>query len=212
MKKFLIGCLGVIAVTVIGGGAAVYFFYVKPATEFVGGVARMGQEYVELEQRIAHRGPYQPPEDNRVTEEQFQRYLAAQQQIRQRMEGRFDELKGKYEALESEIEAEGREPRMAELAQAYRDMGDLFLEAKRAQVDALNDHGFSLHEYAWVRYQVYRSLGESVAVAAAPMMAAGEDRPEPDVDTGRPHPDTVAMVEPHSEELMQAYALAWWGL
>jgi hypothetical protein len=211
MKKFLVGCLGVIGVVAIAGGIAVYVFYIKPATEFVGGVARMGQEYAELEQRIADRGTYQPPEDNRVTEEQFARFLAAQQQIRARMEGRFGELQVKYEAMEGEIEAQQREPRMQEMAEAYRDMGDLLLEAKRAQVDALNDHEFSLQEYAWVRYQVYRAIGESVAVAAGPM-AAGEGQPEPPADTGRPHPDTVAMVEPHHEALMQAHALAWWGL
>ena len=41
---------------------------------------------------------------------------------------------------------------------AYRDLAASWLDAKRAQVDALNDAGFSLEEYRWVRSEVYRAL------------------------------------------------------
>ena len=34
-----------------------------------------------------------------------------------------------------------------------------WLDAKRAQVDALNEVGLSLEEYRWIRSEAYRALG-----------------------------------------------------
>jgi hypothetical protein len=42
---------------------------------------------------------------------------------------------------------------------AYRDMVTAWLEAKRSQVEGLNEVGFSLEEYRWVREQAYQALG-----------------------------------------------------
>ena len=48
---------------------------------------------------------------------------------------------------------------MPGLLSAYRDMATGWLDAKRAQVDALNDVGLSLDEYRWIRSESYRALG-----------------------------------------------------
>ena len=85
-------------------------------------------------------------------------------------------------------------------------MGELILQAKHAQVAALNQEDFSLSEYTWVRNQVYSALGASVSVAALAdtgMAAAGFK----DVN-----PETITKVTPHREELMETYVLAWFGL
>lgn len=78
--------------------------------------------------------------------------------------------------------------------------------ARRAQVKALNEHGFSPGEYAWVRAKVYRAIHETVAVGMAQFLSA-EQVPE----IGEVHEDTVELVEPHREELLEAHSLAWWG-
>jgi len=41
---------------------------------------------------------------------------------------------------------------------AYGDIADAFVDGKRVQVEALNEAGFSLAEYRWVRAQAYASL------------------------------------------------------
>jgi hypothetical protein len=38
----------------------------------------------------------------------------------------------------------------------------MYVEAKRAQVDALNQNNFSLSEYKWVRKQAYLAIGMPV--------------------------------------------------
>ena len=48
---------------------------------------------------------------------------------------------------------------MPALLSAYRDMAHALIDAKRAQVEALNDVGLSLDEYRWIRSEAYRALG-----------------------------------------------------
>jgi hypothetical protein len=108
--------------------------------------------------------------------------------------------------MEQEIDERGGQASIGEMMSAYGDLTDLLVEAKRAQVEALNAQEFSLAEYNWVRQQTYRALGESVAVAA--IAESGATSP---MQTTVPE-STREMVAPHREELMESYALAWWGL
>ena len=48
---------------------------------------------------------------------------------------------------------------MPQLVSAYRDVAAAWMDAKRAQVEALNAERFSLEEYRWVRNQVYLAVG-----------------------------------------------------
>lgn len=206
MGKFLVGCVVVIFVLAVAAGGVGYFFFVKPAVDFGQDAVRFTQEFQKLDEQVEHRQPYQPPEDRRVTEQQFERFLAAQSEMRTRMEGRLTELRDKYQEMEEQIEAEGRDLRIRELMEGYQGLAELLLDARRSQVDAMNRHAFSPQEYAWVRGQVYQAIGESVAVGMG-QMTQEQQAARPD----RAHPDTVAMVEPYREELMQGHVLAWWG-
>lgn len=205
MGKFLAGCLIVLAVVVVAGGGAAYFFFIKPAADFAGDAVRFGQEFQRINEGVVNRSPHTPPRDGAVDEAQFERFLSAQREIRARLAARLDELDEKYSALKAQMDEEQREPTLRELARAYRDLGDLLLEAKRAQVEAINRYNFSIDEYVWVRNRVYQAIGESVAVAAI------GDQPSPTWQPQVPQ-ETVDMVAPHREELMETYALAWWGL
>ena len=207
MKNFAIGCFAVLVVLAVAGGGIAWFKVIKPGMEFAGGVAELGKQYSELNESIENRAGYTPPADGELGEDTFQRFLAAQRQMRTELEGRLEELQSKYEALEKEIDERGGQAGIGDMIGAYSDLTDLLIDAKRAQVEAINDQDFSLQEYNWVRDQVYRAIGESVAVAAiaANRNASGEFQatvPEA----------TREMVEPHREELMKAHVLAWWGL
>ena len=205
MPKILVGCLVVLVVVVGGGGVAGYFFVVKPAYEFVTDVESFMREYAELNEQVDRTERYQPPRDGSITEEQFQRFLVAQRDMRESMEGRMSELKEKFESMQEEIDREDRDANIAEIVTAYRGLGELLLEAKRAQVEALNRYNFSLQEYMYVRNQTFRAIGQEVAVAAYGDSAMQEQtRQVPD--------ETVEMVTPHREELLEGYAFAWFGL
>lgn len=204
MGKFLVGCLVVVLVLLVGGGTAGYFFIIKPGVEFASDFARMGEEFQELNESIVNTGEYAPSPGAAVSEDQFRRFLATQRAMRSRMEGRIGELDAKYEAMKNERGEE--EMGLKEVAEAYRDLGELILEAKRAQVEALNEQNFSLEEYTWIRNRVYRAIGQSVAVAAV-----GDQGPA-DAGSNRVAEATVTMVEPHREELMETHAFAWFGL
>lgn len=204
MGKFLGGCLIVCLVLVIGGGAVGYYVFVKPYTDMAGEAVVFAQELEALDGELAVRGPYQPPEDGLVSADALQRYLAVQQRMRTDMEGEMQTLQARYEALDGELESEQREASVAEIMTAYRDVGALYLEAKRAQVDALNEQRMSIDEYHWIRAQTYAALGRRVAVAAPD--GSGQ------VEVSRVSPETRALVEAHRETLTDNYAFVWFGL
>lgn len=203
MKNFVIGCLGVLVVLAVVGGGVAWFKVIKPGMEFAGGVAELGREYSELNEAIEDRSGFTPPADGELGEDRFQRFLAAQRRMRNELEGRVDTLQEKYESLEAEIDEPVGQAGVGDMMDAYGDLTGLLIDAKRAQVEAINAQEFSLSEYNWVREQVYRAIGESVAVAAVSAGADYEVRvPEA----------TREMVEPYRDELLQGHALAWWGL
>lgn len=205
MPKILVGCLVVLVVVVGGGGVAGYFFVVKPAYEFVTDVESFVREYAELNEQVDRTERYQPPGDGSITEEQFQRFLIAQRDMRESMEGRMSDLKEQFETMQAEIDREDRDAGLAEIVTAYRGLGDLLLDAKRAQVESLNRYNFSLQEYMYVRNQTFRAIGQDVAVAAYGDQAMQtRTREVPD--------ETVEMVAPHREELLESYAFAWFGM
>ncbi|RFF27438.1 MULTISPECIES: hypothetical protein [unclassified Wenzhouxiangella] len=205
MQKFLVGCLIVVVVLVGVGGTAGYFFFIKPAWEFAGGVQEFVQEYAELNEQVERQDGFSPPEDGSITNEQFQRFLVAQRDMRQAMEGELGDLEQRFESMQEQIDEEQRDANIGELFTAYQGLGELLIEAKRVQVEALNRYNFSLQEYLYVRNQIYRALGQEVAVASfgdqAPQM---RDYQVPD--------EVVEMVSSHREELMEGYAFAWFGI
>ncbi|MBS3747799.1 MAG: hypothetical protein KGY53_12800 [Wenzhouxiangellaceae bacterium] len=207
MKNFAIGCLAVLVVLAVAGGGIAWFKVIKPGMEFAGGVAELGREYSELNEAIENRSGFAPPADGELGEDRFQRFLAAQRQMRNALEGRLETLEDKYESLEAEIEERGGQAGVGDMMDAYGDLTGLLIDAKRAQVEAINAQDFSLSEYNWVREQVYRAIGESVAVAAISNGAEGGGEFEAQVPEA-----TREMVEPYRDELLQGHALAWWGL
>ncbi len=206
MPKILVGCLVVFLLIVVGGGTAGYFFVIKPAYDFAMDAGSFASEFQALNERVEQDRNFRPPADGELSQEQFQRFLVAQRDITEGMAGRLTELEEKWRELQADLDARDREPGISELVTAYRDLAELLLEARRTQVDALNRYQFSAQEYAWVRNQVYRALGEEVAV-----MSLG-----PDASQARRTPtvpeSTIEMVSAHREEIMKNYSLAWFGL
>lgn len=213
MKKALLGCAGATLVLFLVAGGAIYYFAKPFVSDYIGGITQLS-ELAEMNERIENKASYMPPSDEELSNEQVERFLQVQRQMREEMGRRFDELKAKYE----HIEQEGRDANYREILGAWHDLSDLFLEAKRTQVEALNEQGFSLEEYDWVRTAVYRAahmeiprqrLDELVEAARD-----GEERVESAeaYQTDGVPEHNRSLVEPYAEELQENAGLAWFGL
>jgi len=233
-KKIALGCAVVLLVALVAGGVAFYHFVYKPGKEmFVAGkeyvesLSGLG-EVVELEEEVDDRSAYAPPESGELEAEQVERFLAVQRTVRDDLGTRWDDLTRKYESR-----PEGREPTLQEVLGFWGDLTETAKAAKRAQVEALNEQGYSSDEYRWVKRQVYAAAGaEALAVDLSQVVEAvqegrfddlremaeryGRGGEGEDVVGGEP-PDwvprrNVELVEPHRDELRRAAPLALLGV
>jgi len=223
-KKIVLGCAVALVLGAVGGGVLLYQFVYKPGREALqaggealGSLSRL-EEVAALDEGVTDRSPFPPPADGLLTAGQVERFVAVQRRVREQMGPRL-------ERLESRVDPErrgGGEPGFREAATLWRDLGDLALDAKRAQVDAVNAAGFSLDEYRWVREQVYTALGlEALTFGldeALEMARQGGIQGVDDLarqrqaldDPARDH--NLALVEPYRGELEEWAPLALLGL
>lgn len=154
MKKVVIGCLGVLLICGLAAAGVGYYVYRQARTAF-SAFAELGQ-LPEIERALEVRG-YTPPSSGEVSERQVEQLLEVQKRLRERIGARFAEFQTRYKSLAEKQEANIRD--LPALLNAYRDLAAGWLDAKRAQVEALNDLEISLDEYRWIREQVYAAIG-----------------------------------------------------
>jgi hypothetical protein len=215
MKKLLIGCLVLAVVLAVTAGAASYYLYRK-VDSTISGFKELGT-VPELERSVRNKTPFTPPASGELTGAQLERYLAVQQQVRVRLGAGAAEIEQKYKTLLAKDSATIVDA--PAIISAYRDLAKTYVEAKRAQVAALNDAGLSLDEYRWVRRQAYAGIGMPLMeLDVAQIMAdvkAGRTpaQPTPSLNlTPTARPATVKLVEPHRKALQANAGLAFFGL
>ena len=154
MKKLALGCLiaiVVIGVAVVGVG---YYGYLKvrsAVTQF----AELGQVR-DLESNVRVKTPFIIPTSGELTPEQVDKFMKVTTRVHDRLGKDIEVFQRNYRSL-----AEKKDATIADapaLMSAYRDMAAGWLDAKRAQVDALNEVGLSLQEYRWIRSAAYGAL------------------------------------------------------
>jgi hypothetical protein len=155
MKKLAIGCL---VIVVLGGAvlAGVGFYLYRKAQSTIAQFAQL-QEVPNIERQVKAQGAFTPPASGELTDAQVERLVRVQTRVRERLGARFAEMEKKYKTL-----AQKENPTfsdMPEIVAAYRDVTAAWLDAKRSQVEALNETGLSLEEYKWIRDQTYQALG-----------------------------------------------------
>lgn len=155
MKKLLIALLIVISVVFVAVVGAGYYVY-RQVRSTVVQFAELGQ-LPDIERGIRVKAPFVPPASEELTESQVARFMRVQGHVRHRLGERAVEFERKYKALADKKEATLRDA--PALVAAYRDMVAAWLDAKRSQVEALNEASLSLEEYRWIRHQAYRALG-----------------------------------------------------
>ncbi len=215
MKKFLFGCLGLLVVLGIAGAIGGYHFVYKPARGYLAGFAQL-REIPRLEENLVNKAAFAAPADGLLAPEGVGRFLAAQDAMHARLGQRMEALRAKYRTFEGL--GSGAQPSIPEMVAAVKDLSALILEAKQAQVEALNGQGFSVAEYEWTRARVYEAAGVPIDGTFERLMrdvAAGR---VPDLEgSGEAFenlapPANRSLVAPHGAKLLERAPLAFFGL
>jgi flagellar basal body-associated protein FliL len=212
-SRWLVGCLGVVLVLVLIVGVAGWWFVVRPLQQAAAAVEEVAR-IQELDARVTNRAPFTPPDDAELSQADVDRYVAVLRSVRSDLDRNLQTLEQRYADLD------GRAPELMDiprLASAYLDLFRLLVQAKEAQVEALNDHGFSVAEYQWVRSQVLAAIGlPGVGYdlgGFAQAFVDGRDPTAAGVATAPSVPSANReLVEPYADELDDVAFLVLLGL
>jgi hypothetical protein len=221
MKKFLVGCL---VIVVLGGilfaiGGFLLYRAASPvlqdARNYLSRLAELG----DLEKDIVNRSPHTPPATGELTEEQMQRFARVQDSTRKALGQRMTEIEAKYADLKKKTES-GQQPSAGEIFSALGDIGNIFVQARRYQINALNQEGFSQAEYSWVRDRIFQAAGMEVTnmidlkkLEDAVRNGTGIDNiGAPRVPTPNVPEKNRAIVKPYLERMDDWIPLAFFGL
>jgi hypothetical protein len=221
MKKFAIGCLIALALVVVIGGIGLYVAYdrlFRPGMEMAASVTRLAT-LADIEKQVRNTAVFEVPQGDELTQPMVDRYVKVQQQVQTALGPRMADLKAKYDQLDKMLAGEKRTATVRELAAGLKDLTTIVIEAKKAQVEALNVAGFSVREYEWVRQQVYAAIG--VAAAGFDVKKFAEDAKSGNVEgfskrekatVGDVPEHNKALVAPHEAQLKEWAPLAFFGL
>jgi hypothetical protein len=212
MKKVVFGCLGVLVILLVAGGVASYFAY-RSAKSYISSFSQL-QEIPKINEQVRNTAAFTPPANGELTDDAVARFMAVQTSLRDRLGARVTELDEKYKALDRQ---NGGEPSITDGLSALKDLGGLILEAKKVQVDALNEQRFSLAEYDWTRKSMYVAAGVPLGMNFDEVIrqAQGGTTPtaESTVDSGATVPEkNKELVAPHAEALRENAGFAFFGL
>jgi hypothetical protein len=216
MKKLAIGCLVVFVVigaAVVGIG---YYGYMKVKST-VAQLAEL-QKVPEIERGIRVKTPFVVPASGELTASQVDKFMQVTTRVRDRLGKDMAAFERNYKTLAEKKQTTAAD--LPALLSAYRDMATGWLNAKRAQVDALNEVGLSLDEYRWIRSEAYRALGvpfvdvdfariaeqaQSGGLQSAPVLVGG-------ALTGPGPASNLKLVEKYRKQLEDFVPLASFGL
>jgi len=212
MKKLAIGCGVVIVLCVIGFSVAGYFVYSKFKS-----MTASFQQFTELDKQVANRAPFTAPANGELTEDTMRRFVAVQESMTAKLGKRVEELTAKQNEFQRRQETEHRDATAAEAFTVITDMMGLILQAKTAQVQALNESRFSSDEYEWVRGRVYAAAGISIAQISLANLpdavknggAVSHDMPGADDEVPARN---KALVQPYLPKLKDWAPFAFFGL
>jgi hypothetical protein len=219
VKKLLVGCLVIVVLGAVVFAVGGYFLYraatpvLENARNYVRGMSELG----ELEKEILNTAAYAPPESGELTDAQMQRFVRVQDSVRASLGQRFNEIEAKYQHLKADRQ---QQPSVSEVVSALGDMANVFVQARRFQVHALNQEGFSQAEYTWVRDRVFQAAGMEIT-SMIDLQKLGEAVREgtgienigaPKVPSPKVPEKNRALVKPHLDKMEHWIPLTFFGL
>jgi hypothetical protein len=217
MKKLAIGCGIVLLLGMIGVTAAFYYiyYYVSTKTHEYARAAHEFAQIAELDKSVINKASFHAPPDGELTEDAVRRFVAVQESMSAKLGPGIQELTEKSNELQRRQQAEHRDATPVEVIGVVKDLAGLILQAKHAQVEALNASHFSLDEYDWVRRRVYAAAGMSVAPISLDNLEAiknGVTVSETSSLDAHVPPRNKALVEPYLPKLKEWAPYAFFGL
>jgi hypothetical protein len=164
MKKLLFGCLVILVLGAIAAAVGSYILYraasplIEDARNYYEGMSQLP----EIERQIENSSPHTPPESGELTEDQVQRFVRVQQHMRTSLGQRMAAIEEKYKHLKANSESNAPVG-ITDLLSGLRDITNVYVDARRYQVEALNAERFSQDEYAWVRDRIFQAGGMEVS-------------------------------------------------
>jgi hypothetical protein len=208
LRNVLLGCLAVFVLVLGIGGFLAYRFVYQPIRNVAANALQL-ENLTKLNEDIRNRVAFAVPEGNLLSQDQVDRFMDVQQGMRENLQGTFTQLEQKYKEIEAQTENQAMNIR--QLFGAYADLFKLVVEAKRVQVQQLNEYGFSLPEYQWVKEQVLFASGLPVAgfdlsqimnEGAETVAKVAESIPQQNID----------LLTPYKETLEQYLSFSFFGL
>jgi len=207
MQKFLIGCLGVFVVLLLLGGGAGYWFIFRPAQGAIQNVQKL-EQIETFNAQVSNERSFSAPADGVIAEEQLVRYIAVQDTMMTKLQSNIDRVNEKYKDFEDEDFSLAD---IRKLIGGYADIINLVLEAKQVQVTALNEQGFSLEEYAWVKREALRAAALPYTELDFSEFSGGREINLPALTDEIPEAN-IKLLEPHKDNLEDILGLAFFGL
>ena len=221
MKKILTGCLIVLVIAMIGFGVAGYYAYriARPMIESAGDYMARAREIARLGDGVNNKTTFVPPKNGELTASQVERFVAVQGRVRNELGDRWGEIEKKSEEIRKKTE--GNEMLgFSEVRSIFADIASIYVEARKAQVKALNIHKFSDAEYTWVKRRVYEAAG--MHIASGLDFSAIEDLARdggqksttkpPDMPMPEVPPVNIKLVKPLAGQLKEWIPMAVLGL
>ena len=221
MKKILAGCLIVLAIAAVGLSVAGYYAYrvAKPMLQNAGDYVARAREISRLGDRLTYKDPYDPPANGELTQVQVERFLAVQTRVRSELGTKWDAIEQKSNEIRKKTEG-NQQLSFSEVTSIFSDLANIYTDARRVQVTALNTQRFSDAEYGWVRRRVWEAAGMHVArgidLSAIEELAKQgsitKDLTVPDVPMPEVPPKNIVLVQPHLDKLKDWLPMALLGL
>lgn len=221
MKKLLFGCLVIVVLGGIVAAVGAYILYraasplIEDARTYYQGMSQLS----EIERQIENTSAYAPPASGELTEDQVQRFVRVQQQLRKALGQRMAAIEEKYQHLKSNSESHVPVA-ITDVLSGLRDITNVYVDARRYQVEALNVERFSQEEYSWVRDRMFQAAGMEVTsridvekLEEAIRRGTGVE----DIRADRlPRPNVPArnraLVKPYLEQMSDWMPLVFFGL
>lgn len=215
MKKLAIGCGLVALVGCVALAGVTYYGYMKVKSTYQQ-FAQLSQ-IGEIERGVRVKETFAAPPSGQLTQKQVDQLLKVVGRVHDRLGQNLSAFQRNYQALAQKKDATVVD--LPALISAYRDIAAGYLDAKKAQVEALNEAGLSLAEYRWIRAQAYQALdipffavdfgklAEQVKSGTPPAEA-----PLDPVPGGAAPAGNKTLLEPHRKQLEDYLPLVAFGL
>jgi hypothetical protein len=218
MKKLLAGCLIVLLVACVGLAAAGYYAYraMRPVIDNAATYMEKAREVTRLGEEINNKTTFTPPQTAELTQAQVERFVAVQARVRSELGDRWSEIEKKSAEIKAKAGANRKDWTLAEFTSVFSDIANIWVEARRVQVKALNVQKFSEAEYQWVRMRVYEAAGVQMAgtidLSKIEEMAGSQGVTVPKMELPDVPKKNVALVKPHLADIKEWIPMAALGL